>query len=102
MIMSAIELARQVLKHSDSKFLRGLAEQFLNMHDERSDAYLKSGGAKCPKCGEATIVSDDLDADGSTATANVHCETEGCGWEGVELWELLGLDNEETVPEDYT
>lgn len=64
--------------------------------DKQSQDYLDGKGLKCPKCGAPVTATSELDSDSNTATSDVRCSSR-CGWEGVELWELVGVEEQKDV-----
>lgn len=97
MIQDAIQLAMKVVEGAEDA--KDFAVKFLDTITSQSREYIARHGVCCPKCGRQEIQSDQISPGGDTATANVHCEA--CNFEGVEIWELVGVeDAEENVIED--
>lgn len=84
--------AYAVLREPRLGDIPAVAKQLLDELGEHDERYLANRGLRCPKCGSMMEVTDALDADGDTATANVTCEK--CDFTGVELWELVGIEEE--------
>lgn len=55
------------------------------------DEYLTFGGNYCPECHSTNIESGRLEADGTTAWAQVTCFSCDSSWKDV--YELVGIEN---------
>lgn len=90
----AIKLAKAVTMGMP-KFARHYAKEILGMVGPMDEEYLASGGYECPKCG-SPVSSDGADVDGNAGTGNVWCTN--CDFEGVDFWELVGIEEAQELP----
>jgi len=61
--------------------------------DEQKAEYVKTGGVKCPRCGEGDISADNLEIDSPRAWGKCYCED--CHLRWVDQYKLVALVSEE-------
>lgn len=59
------------------------------LSDEQKEKYLKNP-TSCPFCGSPEIESEEIEADGKTATAAVNCNNCDSAWD--DIYTLTGID----------